>query len=222
MKNNKLEIGLGVVVLTITIIFLAMVFMSGGADFYIKILIVFAAVLLGAVVYIWKLLKKRKDIKSGVTVEDEFTEIVTLYAGKKAFMGSMYLWFFIYIYKNLFGDAYPFSYNFSDLARYYAAYEKLMAHWHTVMPGVIYDIYYEDLVADTEGQSRPLFEHCNLQWQEQCLNFYDNQSASTTASASQIREPVYNSSVGKWRHYATELNPLIELLHSEGVELVLD
>ena len=104
MKNNKLEIGLGVVVLTITIIFLAMVFMSGGADFYIKILIVFAAVLLGAVVYIWKLLKKRKDIKSGVTVEDEFTEIVTLYAGKKAFMGSMYLWFFIYIYKNLFGD----------------------------------------------------------------------------------------------------------------------
>lgn len=126
------------------------------------------------------------------------------------------------IYKNLFGDAYPFSYNFSDLARYYAAYEKLMAHWHTVMPGVIYDIYYEDLVADTEGQSRPLFEHCNLQWQEQCLKFHENQSASTTASASQIREPVYNSSVGKWRHYATELSPLIELLHSEGVELALD
>jgi len=126
------------------------------------------------------------------------------------------------IYKTLFGDAYPFSYNFSDLARYYAAYERLMAHWHTVMPGVIYDIYYEELVADIEGQSKALFKHCDLEWQEQCLKFYENQSASTTASASQIREPVYSSSVGKWQHYATELEPLIELLRAEGVKLVLD
>ncbi|MBE9538927.1 MAG: sulfotransferase [Proteobacteria bacterium] len=126
------------------------------------------------------------------------------------------------MYKNLFADAYPFSYNFEDLARYYAAYEKLMAHWHSMMPGVIYDIYYEDLVADIEGQSKQLFKHCELEWQAQCLKFYENQSASTTASASQIREPVYNSSVGKWRNFSSELEPLIKLLRDEGVEFAID
>jgi tetratricopeptide (TPR) repeat protein len=126
------------------------------------------------------------------------------------------------IYKNLFADAYPFSYQIEELAAYYGAYEQLMAHWHCVMPGVIYDIYYEDLVGDVEGQSRKLLEHCNLQWQEQCLTFYNNTSVSTTASASQIRQPVYNSSVGKWRHFAAELSPLAGMLREAGVDFELD
>jgi tetratricopeptide (TPR) repeat protein len=126
------------------------------------------------------------------------------------------------IYKNLFADAYPFSYQMQELARYYAAYEKLMAHWHRVMPGVIYDIHYEDLVADVEGQSRNLLEHCNLEWQDQCLSFYDNTSVSTTASASQIRQPVYSSSVGKWRHFSAELAPLADMLKEAGVDFELD
>lgn len=126
------------------------------------------------------------------------------------------------IYKNLFGDAYPFSYRFDEIARYYAAYEKLMAHWHWHMPEAIYDLYYEDLVADVEGQSKQLFEYCDLEWESQCLKFYENATASTTASASQVREPVYTSSVGKWRHYSEELQPLIELLRDEGVKFDLD
>ena len=126
------------------------------------------------------------------------------------------------MYKNLFADAYPFSYQIQELATYYAAYEKLMAHWHSVMPGVMYDIHYEDLVADVEGQSRKLLEHCNLQWQQQCLSFYDNTSASTTASASQIRQPVYNSSVGKWRHFDAELAPLADMLREAGVDFELN
>jgi tetratricopeptide (TPR) repeat protein len=126
------------------------------------------------------------------------------------------------IYKNLFGDAYPFSYHFGDLARYYAAYEKLMEHWHSLMPGAIYDIHYEDLVADTEGQSKQVLEFCDLSWEPGCLQYYKNSAASTTASASQVREPVYNSSVGKWRHYSNELQPLIELLQNEGVQFALD
>lgn len=125
-------------------------------------------------------------------------------------------------YKNLFADAYPFSYQMEELATYYAAYEKLMAHWHCVMPGVIYDIHYEDLVADVEGQSRKLLEHCNLQWQDQCLAFYDNTSVSTTASASQIRQPIYNSSVGKWRHFSAELAPLSDMLREAGVDFELN
>ena len=126
------------------------------------------------------------------------------------------------IYKTLFADAYPFSYQLEELARYYAAYDRLMTHWHKVMPAVIYDIHYEEVVADLEGQSRALLQYCDLEWENQCLRFYENRDATTTASATQVRQPVYSSSVGKWRHFATELQPLITVLRKEGVQFDVD
>jgi Flp pilus assembly protein TadD len=121
------------------------------------------------------------------------------------------------VYKQLFVDAYPFSYQLEELGRYFAAYHGLMEHWRSVMPGVIHTVVYEDLVADVEGTSRQLLEFCGLEWQQQCLRFYQSKEASTTASTVQVRKPVYSSSVGKWRQYREQLAPLIQVLASAGI-----
>jgi tetratricopeptide (TPR) repeat protein len=122
------------------------------------------------------------------------------------------------MYKQLFRDAYPFSYSLDDLAEYYLAWHRLMQHWHHVLPGVIHTVQYEELVADTEGVARRVLDFCGLDWQEQVLEYHRDRSASTTASASQVRQQVYTSSVGKWQHYAQELEPLRKRLEAGGVD----
>ena len=121
------------------------------------------------------------------------------------------------IYKQLFVDAYPFSYDLEELARYFVAYHGLMQHWNEVLPGVIHTIQYEELVDDIEDKTRQMLGACNLDWQAQCLKFYENKEASTTASTAQIRRPVYKSSVGKWKDYEEYLQPAVEILQRAGV-----
>lgn len=121
------------------------------------------------------------------------------------------------IYKQLFVDAYPFSYDLEELARYFVAYHGLMQHWNDVLPGVIHTIQYEELVDNIEGKTRQMLRACNLDWQPQCLKFYENKEASTTASTAQIRRPVYKSSVGKWKDYEEYLQPAVEILQRAGV-----
>jgi tetratricopeptide (TPR) repeat protein len=121
------------------------------------------------------------------------------------------------VFKQLFRDAYPFSYDLDELGRYYAGYDRLMRHWNAVMPGVIHTVHYEALVADLEGEARRLLEHCGLPWEGQCLRFHEDRRASTTASAMQVRQPVYSSSVGRWRTYARQLEPLRRRLESAGI-----
>jgi Flp pilus assembly protein TadD len=123
------------------------------------------------------------------------------------------------IYKQLFVDAYPFSYKLEELGRYFAAYHRLMEHWHQVIPGVIHTVEYENLVGDVEGKTRRLLKCCELDWQPQCLKFYESREASTTASSTQVRQPVYASSVAKWRLYEEQLVPLAKVLESSGVSL---
>jgi tetratricopeptide (TPR) repeat protein len=123
------------------------------------------------------------------------------------------------MFKTLFKDGYPFSYDLGDIARYYVAYRRLMRHWDEVMPGVILHVDYEKLVADQVGETRRLLEFCGLEWQEACLDFQHNASATTTASAAQIRRPMYDSSVAQWRHYETQLKPLRDLLTAAGIEI---
>jgi len=123
------------------------------------------------------------------------------------------------VYKQLFIDAYPFSYDLVELGRYYAAYHNLMEHWRTILPGVVQTVRYEDLVTDLEGEARRLLDFCGLDWQPQCLKFYESKEASTTASSVQVRQPVYRSSVGKWREYRQQLKPLIEVLEQAGIRL---
>lgn len=121
------------------------------------------------------------------------------------------------VYKTLFNQAYYFSYDLDELAAYYTSYHQLMRHWHNVMPGAILDVHYEDLVADTEGQARRILAWCGLDWQAAVLAPSDNENPSTTASAAQVREPVYTSSVQKWRSYETGLALLKARLVSAGI-----
>lgn len=123
------------------------------------------------------------------------------------------------IYKQLFQEAYPFSYDMKDLGQYYVAYHRLMRHWADVMPGRLYTLAYEELVTDTETQARKLLAHCELEWQEGCLKFHDSKQASTTASAAQVRQPIYTSSLDRWRRYENHLRPLADILRKAGVKI---
>ena len=121
------------------------------------------------------------------------------------------------IFKTLFNHAYPFSYNFDELADYYATYHQMMQHWHALMPGEILDVHYEELVTNTEAQARRILEACGLDWQDAVLSPADNDAPTTTASAAQVREPVYTSSLGKWRKYEAQLVPLKDRLAAAGI-----
>lgn len=121
------------------------------------------------------------------------------------------------MYKALFRDAYPFSYDLSDIARYYVGYRRLMDHWLEVLPGAIHSVSYEALVADQLGESRKLLAFCGLEWQEACGRPHENRAASTTASAAQVRQPVYTSSLAQWQRYETELSGLKADLMAAGI-----
>lgn len=122
------------------------------------------------------------------------------------------------IYKQLFTQGYPFSYDLNEIAQYYIAQQKLMAHWRQVLPDVIYDIDYEHVVDDLESQAKGLVAFCQLPWQSQCLNFQHNKQASTTASASQVRQGIYQQSKDMWRNYQQQLAPLQQLLEQAGFD----
>ena len=123
------------------------------------------------------------------------------------------------MYKQLFKDAYPMSYDLEDLKEYYVAYDRLMTHWHEVLPGVIYDLHYESLIANQEGETRNLLEYCDLDWQDSVLEFEKNKAASTTASAAQVRQKIYTSSVEKWKNYEPHLRAVGEYLESQGIPI---
>lgn len=116
------------------------------------------------------------------------------------------------MYRTLFTGAYPFSYDLSEIAAYYAAWNRLMRHWQSVLGESLLVVPYEDLVLDYEATARRLLAHCGLQWEDSCHAFQNQTRAVTTASAVQVRRPLYSSSVGKWRNYQAHLQPLLESL----------
>ena len=122
------------------------------------------------------------------------------------------------IYKTLFRVGYPFSYSLQEVGRYYIAYHRLMQHWRNVMPDAFIDINYEDVVADLEGESRRILDYLGLDWEEDCLRFHRLKSAAATASAAQVRRPIYSSSVGLWRKYERQLAPFGARLRERGIE----
>ncbi|WND02978.1 sulfotransferase [Temperatibacter marinus] len=132
---------------------------------------------------------------------------------KRAPMDSCYA-----IYKTLFRMGYPFSYDMEDLAIYYASYVKLMDHWSSVLPSRIHEISYESLVTDQRAETEKLLAYCDLEWEENCINFHENRSASATASAAQVRMPMYQSSVNLWKRYEAALSPLKTKLNALGID----
>jgi len=104
--------------------------------------------------------------------------------------------------------ALDFTWDLEDLGRYYCDYERLMAHWRTVLPLPMLDVVYEELLRDPEGIIKGLVAFCGLPWDECCLRFYENPRPVRTVSKQQVRQPLYHSSVGRWRLYAAHLAPL--------------
>lgn len=123
------------------------------------------------------------------------------------------------MYRTLFGEAYPFSYDFDDLAKYYAAYERLMDHWRTSLADTLYEVTYQDLVTQPAHVGAGVAAYCGLEWSDGAVEVHKRTTVSLTASAAQIRRPIYGSSSGRWRHYRNHLEPLIQALRREGISL---
>jgi Sulfotransferase family len=123
-------------------------------------------------------------------------------------------------FSKLFSGQQNHTYDLAELGRYHRRYQALMGHWHAVLPaGRILDVRYEELVADPEGQARRILAHCGLDWDPRCLDFHQTERAVRTASAAQVRQPIYASSVGRSRLYAPFFGPLLAELGIPSSEL---
>jgi tetratricopeptide (TPR) repeat protein len=120
-------------------------------------------------------------------------------------------------FSKLFTEGQTHTYDLAELGRYYNHYQALMAHWHSVLPPCrILNVRYEDVVADLEGQARRIIAHCGLNWDSRCLAFHQTEQPILTASATQVRQPIYNSAVGRWRVHEEALRPLLAELSIAG------
>jgi len=126
------------------------------------------------------------------------------------------------IYKAHFRNKFAFSYDQTQLADYYLAYRRLTRHWRSVLPpDVLMEVNYEDVVRDQAAASRDIIRFLGLPWEDGVMSFHESPAPSATASAVQVRRPIYASSVGKWRHHAERLGPLRERLAREIAEAEL-
>lgn len=111
-----------------------------------------------------------------------------------------------------FGGEHPYAYDLTNLGHHYKQYERLMEHWHKVLPGRIMDINYEDTISDPEYWSRKLIEHVGLEWDDACLAPHQLERTIKTASHWQVRQPIYKTSVQRWKNYENHLEPLMAAL----------
>jgi tetratricopeptide (TPR) repeat protein len=115
--------------------------------------------------------------------------------------------------KELFaGNSHPYSYSFQDLAAHYRNYSDLMAHWHAIAPGRILDVDYEDMVSNPGQVAQRVMAHCGLDYQPAQIRVEANTAPVSTASSSQVRQPIHARNIGGWKRYAGQLAPLQQLL----------
>jgi tetratricopeptide (TPR) repeat protein len=116
-------------------------------------------------------------------------------------------------FTRLFNKTQHHSYNLAEMGRYYRTYAILMDYWREVLPSnAFYEIQYEDLVNDHENQTRALLDYCELEWNDDCLNYHKTERNIRTASVTQVRQPIYKTSVDRWRKYEAHLSPLLDAL----------
>jgi tetratricopeptide (TPR) repeat protein len=111
-------------------------------------------------------------------------------------------------FKQHFAEGQSFSYDLDDLGRYYRCYLALMDHWDQVLPGKVLHLQYEELIREPDTVIRRLLAHCGLAFESACLNFHETQRPVRTASSEQVRQPLYASGVGYWKHFSKDLKPL--------------
>jgi len=111
-----------------------------------------------------------------------------------------------------FTNGQDYSFNLENLADYYSQYHRLMTHWRKLYKGKFLELKYEDLIAQTERSSRLMMKYCQLPWEEACLDFHHSNRPVNTASHQQVRTPIYQHSVNRWKHYEKPLQPFIKRL----------
>jgi hypothetical protein len=120
------------------------------------------------------------------------------------------------VYRQNFDRGYEFAYRLEEIADYYRFYRLMMAHWRSVLPAPIFHVRYEELVEAQERVTRDLINHCALSWNDRCLRPHETDREIRSASCWQVRQPVFKTSVSKWRCYERHLAPLVEALHRHG------
>lgn len=124
-------------------------------------------------------------------------------------------------YTKLFSKGQHYSYDLTELGQYYNCYEMIMSHWRHILPANAWlDVNYEEVIQNTEAEAKRLITYCNLSWDPACLAFYESKRTVRTASFMQVRQPVYTTSLNRWRRFENELAPLIEVLYQAGVQSV--
>jgi tetratricopeptide (TPR) repeat protein len=123
------------------------------------------------------------------------------------------------IYTRRFPDGYPYATDLDDIAHYHAVFLQLMDCWRERYPARILDIAYEQLVREPEEYSQRLAEFCGLTWRPECLNVHQRRSASVTFSELQVREPINDKGIGRWRNYSEALQPFVAACVAQGVQL---
>ncbi|WP_296599106.1 sulfotransferase [Phenylobacterium sp.] len=111
-------------------------------------------------------------------------------------------------FKQHFAAGQPFTYDLTDIGRYYADYVELMDHFDDALPGRVHRVMYERLVADLEGETSALLAYCGLPWEDACLRFHENTRAVRTASSEQVRRPIFSDATDHWRRFEPWLEPL--------------
>jgi len=116
-------------------------------------------------------------------------------------------------FTHLFKDTMEFTYDLGTLGRYYVRYQSLMQHWRGVLPaGFVLDVPYALLVDDLEGWTRRMLDHVGLPWDDRCLAFHETERPVRTASLAQVRRPIYRTSVGGWKRFERQLQPLLDIV----------
>jgi tetratricopeptide (TPR) repeat protein len=115
-------------------------------------------------------------------------------------------------FMNEFSEAHGYNADQKNLGLYYREYDRLMAHWKRLLPGRIYENTYENMIADQEGETRSLIEFLDVPWDDACLRYEENDRTVNTISRWQVRQPIYKTSVKRWKNYESKLQPLIQAL----------
>ena len=105
------------------------------------------------------------------------------------------------IFSIKFTGSYPYAYNLKEIGEFYTLYQDLMDHWNSIFPGEIYNLNYEDVISNIEEETKNILNYCDLTYEENCLEFYNNKRPVMTASTHQVRKKLYNSSVGRWKNF---------------------
>jgi tetratricopeptide (TPR) repeat protein len=120
------------------------------------------------------------------------------------------------IYFQQFTGFHDYAYNLTDLGQHYRGYRRLMRHYRDVVKLSMFEVPYEELVNDMETWTRRIIDYCGLEWNDTCLRYYESDRLTRTASYQQVRQPIYTSSIGRWKNYEKHLQPLIDALNNQS------